>query len=255
MTRVSGCSVGWPWRAPLAQAAAPPQPAGGSGRSAHRDRRATCRAPSVDDLRASPITGHLRVHPRHRHRLRHRRRQVRHQRRPVRHRRRTTTSPKCHRRELRNKLMAAVPRGPDAGVRAEGSEVHHHGVHRRRLRLTAASSTARSPTTTSSGSACATCSIRAPAPTPSSWTKAEQVWCSPDRNDALTQGQARPGPEDQGLRRQPGGALLRAGPASSPCRAPRRSCSPTASMLSGLRAAGRDAEGPAGRLKGTTAQR
>ena len=44
-----------------------------------------------------------------------------------------------------------------------------------------------------------------------SWTKAEQVWCSPDRNDALHARQARAGTQDQGLPEQSGGQILRNG--------------------------------------------
>ena len=51
---------------------------------------------------------------------------------------------------------------------------------------TAGRCTGRSPTTTAWASRCATCSTRAPVRTPTSWSKAEQVWCSADRRAALT---------------------------------------------------------------------
>ena len=40
-----------------------------------------------------------------------------------------------HRRELRNKLMAAYPEDQMLVFGPKDAEVHHHGVHRRRLRL------------------------------------------------------------------------------------------------------------------------
>ena len=46
-------------------------------------------------------------------------------------------------------------------------------------------------------------------PNTESWTKAEQVWCSADRNDALTRAKLGQELEDQALRQQPGGAQLR----------------------------------------------
>ena len=60
-------------------------------------------------------------------------------------------------------------------------------------------------------------------PNTASWTKAEQVWCSADRKEALTRAKLGAGPEDQAVHQQPGGAQLRARHRTSRLRARRRS--------------------------------
>ena len=50
-------------------------------------------------------------------------------------------------------------------------------------------------------------------PNTESWRKAEVVWCSADRNEALTQREGRgPARHEQDLRSEAGGARIRAGP-------------------------------------------
>ena len=59
----------------------------------------------------------------------------------------------------------------DAGVLAQGSEVHRSRCSPTSTAAIAAACTRRSPNTTGSASACATCSSRAPGPTPSPGTR------------------------------------------------------------------------------------
>ena len=59
------------------------------------------------------------------------------------------------------------------------------------------------------GCACATCSFRAPGPNTESWRKAEVVWCSADRNEALTRAKAGAAAgHEQDLRADAGGARI-----------------------------------------------
>ena len=252
MTRVG--LIGWSVLAgTVAQAAAPPQPAADPSRSARRGGQPHSRAPRPMTCAPSPIPGIYEftrgadiayvtadgkyaiagdlydIADRHQ------------------------PHANTRRRELRSKLMAACPEDADAGVRAARIRSTPSPCSPTSTAPTAASSTARSPSTTSSGIRVRYLFYPRTGPNTESWTKAEQVWCSPDRNDALTQAKLGEDAEDQGVQAQPGGArTMRSGSElglqGTPAHRHRRW-----RAAARLCAAGRAAAGSAGRRKGTTA--
>ena len=157
----------------------------GAGRSARRGREPHPRRQAPMSCgHADP--GHLRVHPRHRHRLRHA---------PTASTPSTATCidiatddnlTEAHRRELRAQMIAAFPESQMLIFGPQGCRSTRSRCSPTSTAPTAASCTARSAEYNRLGIRVRYLLYPRTGPNTPSWTKAEQVWCSADRNDALT---------------------------------------------------------------------